>query len=252
MKKLLCAVILAGLAMAPAMAEAYWVDISAGYWNPEPSGGISYNLLGAFNDKADLERDMGFEKEGFAQVRAKVDLPLLNIGVQATPMEFTGRKTLVNNITFGGNTYATSTTVDTKMIMDHYDVALFWALPFLSTASAGTLNVELGLNARMLDFEVTISEGATWTTKAVSPTIPMLYVGAQITPTDSFGIEAEYRGLSMDDNSYTDMMAKVRWNPVPVFYISAGYRSESLEIDEEGVVSDMEFKGPFAELGLRF
>jgi outer membrane protein len=258
MKKLLCMAILLSLAMAPSAAEAYWLDISAGYWNPTPSGSVSYTPAATVvaNPSADLDTDLKLEKEGFAQIRAKVDLPLINFALMSTPMEFEGTNTLTRQIIFGQYTFPVTEKINTVLSMDHTDIALFWGIPFLETATAGTLNVELGLNARLLDFEATIKSVNNPTvlneTKSVSATIPMVYLGAQVMPTDSFSIEAEYRGISFEDNKYTDTMAMLKYKPVPLFYISAGYRAEKLELDEEGVLSDIEFKGPFAELGLKF
>jgi len=260
MKKLFCVALLMMLAMAPSAAEAYWLDISAGYWSPEPSGGVSYTPAGQFttNPSIELDNDLNFEKEGMAQIRAKIDLPLINFALMYTPMEFEGTNTLTRDITFGSDTFPATEQITSKFSMDHTDIALFWGLPFLQTATAGMLNVELGLNARLLDFEASVKSSADPAntalneSRSVSATIPMIYLGAQVMPTDSFTIEAEYRGISAGDNKFTDIMAMVKYKPIPLLYISAGYRAENLELDKEGILSDIEFKGPFAELGLKF
>jgi outer membrane protein len=252
MKKLLCMAVLLSLALAPSAAEAYWLDISAGYWNPEPTGGVAYSLGVIEEAKADLADDLGMEKEGIAQIRAKLDLPLINFALMSTPLKYEGTGTMTQTVNFGGETFTATTPVTSKLDVNHTDIALFWGIPFLETATLNTLNVEFGLNARLVDVDASISGGGVSEQKSVSATIPMLYLGAQVTPTDSLSIEAEYRGISMDDNKYTDIMAMVKYKPVPLLYISAGYRTEKLELDEEGVTSDMEFKGPFAEVGLKF
>lgn len=247
MKKIICIMVLLGLALVPSAAQAYWLDIGAGYWSAEPTGSIAYSGATA-GTAVDLDTDMGLEKEGFAHVRAKVDLPLLNIAFMATPMEYEGSGTA--SFDFGGTTY--STPYDTTLTMNHYDVALFWGIPFLETLTADMLNVEFGLNARMLDFETSVDDGTNVESQDISATIPMVYLAAQFRPIDSFNIEAEIRGLSIGDNKYTDTIARLKWRPIPLFNISAGYRAQKLELDDSGIVSDMEFKGPFAELGLQF
>ena len=254
MKKLIVVALMLGLALAPSAAEAYWLDISAGYWNPEPTGGIAYTSPGDLtpNVSAQLDKDLGMEKEGIAQIRVKIDLPLINFAIMSTPLKYEGTGVMTQTIKFGLETFTASTPVTSTLDLNHTDIALFWSLPFLKTATADTLNVELGLNARLVDVDASISASGQYESKSVSATIPMVYLGAQITPTDSFSIEAEYRGISTGDNEYTDVMAMLKYKPIPLFYISGGYRSESLKLDEEGVVSDIEFKGPFAELGFRF
>ncbi len=237
MKKILTMVLMMGLIMAPQMAEAYWLDIGAGYWSPTPTGGITVGGLGG-----DLENDLGMDSEGFMQIRAKADLPGINVGLMTTPVEFTGTGT----VDFG----AGSMSGDTLLTMEQTDVTLFWAVPFLDMT--GLLNVEFGLNAKLVNFEVGVDTGVASAGQDFSATIPMLYLGAQIKPTDSFHIEAEYRGISVDDNEFTDIMAKLKWNVVPFFNVSAGYRTQTIKLDDSTVKSDIEFKGPFAELGFQF
>jgi len=181
-----------------------------------------------------------------------VDLPFLNVAFMSTPLKYEGSGVMTQNVDFGGTTFTATTPVTSKLDLNHYDLTLFWAVPLLKAASLNTFNVEFGLNARMLDVDVSISDGGNTEQKAVSATIPMLYLGAQITPIDALSIEAEYRGISAGDSKYTDTMAAIKWKVVPTIYISGGYRMEKLELDEEGVTSDIEFKGPFAELGFKF
>lgn len=253
MKRLICMLFVMALALSPVVAEAYTFDIAVGYWSPEPTGGFSYSLGATVNESLDLADDLGLEKEGQTQVKAKVDLPLLNVALMTTPLSFEGTGVMTQDITFGGTTYTTSEQMTSRIDMSHTDVALFWAVPGLKLATVNMLNVEFGLNARMLDAEATVTGATLGTeTKTLSATIPMLYLGVQFTPTDSLGVDVEYRGLSVGDNSYTDMMAMIKWSPVPLFYISGGFRTETLELDEEGILTDVEFKGPFAELGLKF
>jgi hypothetical protein len=42
--------------------------------------------------------------------------------------------------------------------MDHYDVALYYSIPFLKTATLGIFNIEAGLNARIFDLSNVIGK----------------------------------------------------------------------------------------------
>lgn len=71
---------------------------------------------------------------------------------------------------------------------------------------------------------------------------------------DRLSLEAEFRGISYSGNSYYDYLARIKYKPfaaTPLF-LSAGYRSESLDIDESDIRADLTFKGPFVELGFQF
>ena len=254
MKKILCLALLMALTLAPAVAEAYWVDVALGFWQPAPSGGISYDDGSGTATTLDLGTTMGLDKETVTIVRAKVDLPFLNVALMSTPLSYEGISTLTGNVTFGGTTFPISTPVATKLDMKQIDATLFWAVPFLSTASAGIFNAEFGLNFRMLDVDASVEDtgSALSESKTMSVTIPMLYLAAQIKPTDSIAIEAEYKGLSSGDNEYTDIIARLKWSPIPLLNLSVGHRSQALKLDEEGILSDIEFKGAFAEVGLQF
>lgn len=245
MKKIFCIVLLAAFALAPRMAQAYWLDIGAGYWNPTPTGELAYNTGGSTDPALDMDKDFGADSEGFAQLRVKADLPGINVGLMTTPMEFTGSGTATD---FGGVNFAGD--YDTTLTMDQTDGTIFWAVPFLDLT--GMLNVEFGLNVKLVNFETEVSAAGTTASQSFSLTVPMVYLGAQVKPTDSFHIEAEYRGLSIGDNEYTDIMAKLKWLPVPLFNVSAGYRMQTINLDEEGIKSDLEFAGPFAEIGFQF
>jgi outer membrane protein len=159
---------------------------------------------------------------------------------------------LTRNISFNGQTFTVGTAVDSKVKLDHYDLALFYPIPLLKTATAGKLNVEFGLNARKIDFEGTITGGAQTASKKLTLYVPMIYAGVQVKPISAFSIEAEVRGISYSDNSYFDYIGRLKIKPIPLVYIAGGYRSETIDIDESDVKVDMEFKGPFVEAGLSF
>jgi len=115
-------------------------------------------------------------------------------------------------------------------------------------------NVELGLNARKIDFEGTISQDTLnlSSSKSLSLYLPMVYAGVQVKPISYFAIEGEFRGIAIGQNHFYDYIAKIRVNPVPIFYISGGYRSEDIKIDQSAVTADVKFSGPFVEVGLSF
>lgn len=64
----------------------------------------------------------------------------------------------------------------------------------------------------------------------------------------------EFRGISYSGSSYYDYLGRLKYKPFfqTPFFLTAGYRSQSLDIDEKNIRADVTFKGPFAELGLQF
>ena len=88
--------------------------------------------------------------------------------------------------------------------------------------------------------------------KSVTAPVPMLYLAVQFMPIEALAFEAEGRGISVGDNKLYSLIGRVRYNFVGPLFVAGGYRYDKLEIDEEDVVADVEFQGPFLEMGLKF
>lgn len=231
-------------------------DIGVGYWQQTPSGTLSYQALSPL-DEIDLKDDLHFDKKSRPFVRARVELPLIlpNIYVMATPMSFEGSGNISRtSIHYGGQTFSGSAPFSSKLKLDHYDLALFYPVPLLKTATLGKLNVDLGLNIRNIAFEGTISQPTVNLTASKSLTlyVPMVYAGIQVKPIDLVSVEVEARYIAYGSNHYSDFIGRLRVNPVPLVFIGAGYRSESVKIDASDVLADIKFSGPFVEAGLSF
>jgi outer membrane protein len=242
--------------VVPCSAFAFFgVDIGAGYWQQNPSGNFSYQALSP-SDQLDLQNDLYYDKQNKPFFRAKVELPLIlpNIYFMATPMKFDGSGPISRTINFGGESFPANVSIDSTLKLDHYDLALYYPLPFLKTATAGILSVELGLDARMFDFEGSLSEPASNLTASDKQTfyIPMLYAAIIVKPIDLLSIELEARASSYGSNHYYDYIGRLRINPIPLIFIGGGYRAEEVKVDESDVLADIKFKGPFVEAGFSF
>jgi outer membrane protein len=186
------------------------------------------------------------------------DLFLPNISIVAAPMQFEGKGSKSIQFDYGDITnIPVGAALDADITLNQYDVALFWGIPALKTATAGTFNIDLGLNVRWIDLEAKLhaTDGGTFDQRdeaSVSAPIPMLFLAIQIMPTDSFGFEAEGRGLSVGDNKLYSIIGRVRYNFTGPVFVAGGYRYDKLEIDLDDVEADIEFSGPFIEMGLQF
>lgn len=238
------------LAIVPCRAFAFFgLEVGVGSWKQSPSGTLSYKPLTAA-DTLDLKNDMNFDDKSQVFGRAKLELPLFlpNIYAMATPMSFEGTGT--RSVHYGGQLFSGS--YNTKLKLDHYDLALYYPIPLLKTATLGKLNVELGLNGRQINFEGTLSSGATVASKTLTIYVPMVYVGVQVKPVSSFSIEAELRGITYGSSHYYDYLGRLKILPIGPLFIGAGYRAEQVKIDQSDVKADVKFNGPFVEAGLSF
>jgi outer membrane protein len=246
------------LLVIPSSAFAFFaVDAGVGYWQETPSGTIGYKGVTA-NDTLDLKDNLNFDKKGQPVVRIRMELPLIlpNIYAMYTPMNFEGTGSKNVTFTYGGQSFNANAPITSKVTMDHYDVAFFYPIPLLKTATLGKLNVDLGLNIKMMTFEGSLQSGSqSATTGSHTLYIPMGFLAVQIKPISLFSVEGELRYIQISDSHFMDYIGRVRINPFPFVFVDAGIRSEQVKIASNQVTdvnADIKFSGPFAEVGLHF
>ena len=105
-----------------------------GIWRQDPSGDIGYK-----GESLSLDNELKYDTKSKVFGRVKIDMPLVipNIYLMATPMKFDGDGSKNANFTFGDKTFAGNAPFSSSLKLDHYDVALYYGLPFLKTATLG-------------------------------------------------------------------------------------------------------------------
>lgn len=232
---------------------ALGIEVAAGAWQQDPEGTISYKPLTG-TDNLDIDRDLKYDDKTKAFGRLKIDMPALlpNIYVMATPMSFDGTGNKNVQFTFGNQTFDANVDFFSKADLNHVDIALYYGLPFVKTATVGMLNIDLGLNVRVVDFEAKVDQAATGLSESKSFTIaiPMLYAGAQVKPAGWLALEVEGRGITYSGDHVFSFIGRVKVKPIGPFFIAAGWRHEDIDVDEQDVIVDVRISGPFAEAGI--
>jgi len=222
---------LSSVFLVPEITSAVGLEVAVGGWRQDPSGDISYK-----GGKLGLENELKYNSENKIFGRAKIDLPLWfpNIYLMATPIELEDEGTKSINFTFGDKTFTANIPFTSSIQADHYDICLYYGLPFLKKATLGKLNAELGLNGRIIDFNAKIDQTATGIKESKSLTflVPMVYAGIQIKPVKFIGAEVEARGIAFSSNHYYDFIGRLKIKPFRPVFISGGYRYEDIKIDE--------------------
>jgi outer membrane protein len=233
------------------MAEAIGLEVAVGVWRQDPSGDIGYK-----GESLSVEDELKYDAESKIYGRAKIETPLFfpNIYLMATPVKFDGDGSKNVNFTFGDKTFSGNTPFTSSLKLDHYDVALYYGLPFLKTATFGIFNAEVGLNARIIAFKAEINQPTTGINESKSLTlpIPMVYLGAQLKPVKFLSLEAEARAIAYSSNHYYDLIGRLKVQPIGPVFIGGGYRYEKVKIDQSDVKAEATFQGPFLELGIVF
>jgi outer membrane protein len=260
MKKgmLLTAVLILSLCVA-GNAFGLGAELAVGGWQQSIGGTLGYEAEDS-GDIVDLEQDFDFDDEFRFFGRANIDLPLFfpNIYLIAAPMEFDGTGSKSVRIKYGDVQFAADAELDASLTMNQYDIALYWGIPALKTATNGILNIDLGLNFRILDLDASLSGEEAVTSivveESISETVPLplLYIAFQIEPIDELAIAVEGRGLTIGDNKLFSVIGRLRYQFAGPVFAAAGYRFDTIDIDEEDILVDIDFSGPFVEVGLIF
>ena len=255
MKKIIFILCLILLLSIPTKSFAWGLEFAGGAWYQKPSGDMSFDKT-TNEDDLDLEDDLNYDDKWKAFGRLMVDTPLFfpNIYLMYTPMKWdeTGSKNV--NFSFGGQEFQADVDFDSELKLNHFDVALFWGLPFIDTATADIFNIDLGLNVRMMDVKAEIEQKDLDIKDSVSYflPLPMLYTGLQIKPLKFFALEFEGRGIGWSSNYYVSLIGRLKVKPYGPFFVAGGYRYDNVKIDYDDLDLDTKFQGPFAEAGLEF
>lgn len=248
-------VVLLVWALSLSTAHAYGVEAALGGWQQNPSGDLAYKATNS-NDYLDVEDDLDYGDELRIHGRVKIDMPLFfpNIYLMGSPTEFDGTGEKDVAFSFGDEDFDANIPFYSKLTFDQYDVALFYGLPFLRTATLDRLNVDIGLNVRIVDLEAEIRQDASGLREDYSETlaVPQIYLGAQLELLDWLTVEAEGRGISISDSSMYSVIGRLRFNMFGPAFVAAGYRYDKIDVDEDDLDAEFTLQGPFAEVGINF
>jgi outer membrane protein len=255
MKKLIGLFALLFMLSLPATSFGFGFEFSLGAWYQQPSGTLSFDKTTNADDLS-LNNDLNYNDKWQPSGRLKIDMPLLipNLYLMYTPMKWSEPGSKDVDFSFGGENFQGNVDFDSELKMNHLDVAFYYGIPGIRTATLGALNIDLGLNFRLLDFKAEIKQQAINQKESESYLlpIPMLYAGAQIKPLDWIALDLEGRGIYYSNNHWVSLIGRLKIMPFGPLFVAGGYRYDNINIDYQDVDVDADFKGPFAEAGFEF
>ena len=253
--------LLAGSAKAGPLID---FEVSIGAIQQKPSGYVSYKPASDITDRIDLKNEarLGDKTQPWARLKFEHPVPIIpNIKLAYMPVNFEGSGTLTIDKPFGDYTFKADTDFNLSVELDRVDATLYYNLPFIKTATAGKLDVEFGLNVRTIMFGATLS-GTTVDNEIVSESasitfpIPMGHLAVEIRPINLVSLVGELNYIGYKNNAYYDYVAGLRLSP-PVRttlkpFVEVGYRHEKFKIDERDVKADLNIKGLYGLVGVKF
>ena len=142
-------------------------------------------------------------------------MPPERVHLMYTPMKWDETSSKDVNFNFGGIDFQADVDFDSELRLNHFDVALFWGLPFINTATTDVLNIDLGLNVRLMDVKAEIEQKDLDLKESESYflPLPMLYTGVQIKPLKYLALEFEGRGIGWRSNYYVSLIGRLKVKP---------------------------------------
>jgi outer membrane protein len=241
MKKIILATSLA-LASPFAFADLLSLHAGAGYWQGDYSGQVGNPSISA--------EQLGLEDSDntYFYLAFEHFLPLLpNARLQHTRISSNQSSEIDQTFTLNNQTFEANENVTTDLDLTHTDLTLYYQL------MDNWVTLNLGLTLRLFDGHIRADETFTETVN-LDQTVPMVYGQARFRlPFTGWSVGAQGNALSMSGHSITDLSANVGYTFRSTIDagVEVGYRQLSVELDN-GAQADMDLKGPYAAVTLRF
>ena len=246
MKKITLMAGLAALSAAPFAQAAPLVDVYAGgyAWSPDTSGSIASG-----SNDIDMEDDLGFDDSDQTVLYVGLEhaVPLVpNVRLRYMDLSDDASNTLVNPITFNGETFAGDVNSDYDMEM--LDGTFYWS------PLDNVVKLDLGLTVRQMDADFTITGAGQQATESASETFPLAHGAVRANlPLTGVYVGGEINAIEYDGSGMRDFDAHIGWQSDFLLGVKAGYSRLEVELDDvSGLDSDLEIGGPYLAATFRF
>jgi len=239
----------ASLFFSVANADMTHFEMGAGAWMQTPSGTSTYNSGGTGGTNT-LNEDK--KSSPYVWMLVKHPIPVLpNIRLEYFSINAPGKAS--------GKWGDLSAPVGTPSTLDlkEYDIIPYYNI----IDNSMWTTVDIGVDIKVIDADYKVSANGLFTGYEDKETVavPMAYLRTRVEiPKTNIGIEADGKYISYDGSKAYDARAKVDYTfdlkSVVQPAVEIGYRVHKIKIDDSSadVKSDIDFKGMYAGLMLRF
>ncbi len=227
-----------GLAAIPAaQADFVGLNIGAYAWSPDISGTVQTGS----DSEIRLENDLGYSDDNASGLSISLEHPvpaLPNVRYQTIDLSSSSRNT-TSSIQFNGNSY--TGTINSTLDLSHQEIVLYYEM------LDNWINIDLGLDLKMFDGEVSVSDSTQSGTVTIDETVPMLYLSARVDlPFTGFYVGANLQQLSLGDNSAEDTTLLIGYESNTGLGIEGGFKTFTLDLNDAGDLdTNLEYDGLF-------
>ena len=276
MKKISLALCIAGLFT---FASADFLSVSAGVggWSEDIDGYVKLGDTKNYFDNKSAESD-GNEKTGNFGLKTKTNpyvwfkfihpIPIIpNIKLQYTKYDTTGHSNwIAGNVKIFGDVYIPSglTNATTSFKINSYDLTLFYEFkPIFADIEVGfgadywSGNTKIdGDNAFMLNGKIKNTHKKTHINEDFKVLLPYVYAHLESMSLFGFSVLGNVKWAKAGDNHHYDYTGAIKYTidilgPVNPF-IKVGYRYKDAQGKDGDNITQIKYKGVFAEIGAKF
>ena len=238
--------------LLPASTLAFEIGARGYYWFPSLDGNVKVDEAGIIGTTIDFEKDLGIEDENYPSVEVFLGGGRHHLSLTYTDIDYSGKKTLTEKITFNGEDYKVNALVTSSIEYKMMD--LYYQYDFLNLENV-LAGFSLGavLQVKYLDGEVGLKSIIFDEKEDFTLPIPMIGLNLHIGILADI-LEARLRGTAIGyaGNAIYELMADISWTPLPFLDIHGGYKRFVIDIDEDDIVFDYDMSGPYVALTLSF
>jgi outer membrane receptor protein involved in Fe transport len=237
--------------LLPAVAGALSVELEARYWAVSFDGTVRPAILEE-ELALDLGADFGLDADNALEGRFTFR-PGLGIFLRAAYLTLSADGSRSFDLDLENLPIDLSAAFDGALDFEHARLALGWQF----VAPKKTLRIGPYVEAKGLSGDASLAVDAEVLRETFSEDFEGVFgaLGAlfELQPTSSFGLFADLSVLvGEDDADWTDFEAGLRYYPIDILGIGAGYRILEIDGKIDDVLIDIEYDGFFVTAQLRF
>ena len=252
MKRLLSLIALISMFASPALADEIF-SFKAGYLALSPSGDVAVSANGMSGTALDVEDDLGMDDSEDYFVEAALQLGDFRLFAAYLPINFSGDSVLTRDVSFNGETFFGGSRVESDVNIDLYEAGLAW---YLVNIDDMPVRIQFGpeIAVKYIDAQVELQDNLFGVNESESIGVPVPTLGARarVAMGDSLSVVGRVGYLKYRGSSFMDVDAQVELSPIPMVGFFAGYRYLDIDVDDNDVLIDASFAGPYAGALVRF
>jgi len=249
-------------AAAPALAQDELVGVRLREWYARMSGTIEAEENNSGSTRLDLANDLGLGNQNWTtELQAYLKIPVVGrIYLGWWQAHDSGSETLTRTISFGGQTFTSSTQVDSDVTLDVGYLMYEFALPVIPLGDLVSLEIGASAGVRVFRGHGKIEGGGLDADEQGTAGLPTLGAHVTLRLFNTVRFEAEVLGLvfsySDHDINYLEGFIEATVEPLPWIFVGAGYKFAMLNYDfDDGKDSAhlaLDIAGFYLTVGVRF